>query len=119
MRRVLIESALGIIFVFSGIFLIYNYLANAETRSNVLLLIASIFCTIIGVYCLYRGGKSDVTVNLKKEHSKENERAVNQNSGFGSVLQKNNDLLNQWNKTMAKRDKMKMLEISGAAEETR
>ncbi|HSW96991.1 MAG TPA: DUF308 domain-containing protein [Candidatus Saccharimonadales bacterium] len=116
MKRVFIESILGVLFVFLGIFLLYTYFAG-ETTSNPWLLLISGFCTVIGVYCLYLGGKSDLTVNLKKDTNSPKEQSTT--PGFGNVLQKNNDLLNQWNKTMAKRDKMKMLEISGAAEESR
>ncbi|HSW87654.1 MAG TPA: DUF308 domain-containing protein [Candidatus Saccharimonadales bacterium] len=117
MKRVFIESILGVLFIFLGIFLIYTYFAGVETTSNQWLLLASGFCTVIGGYCLYLGGKSDLTVNLKKDTNLPKEHSNSQ--GFGNVLKKNNDLLNQWNKTIAKRDKMKMLEISGAAEESR
>src|SRR5207302_9679884 len=102
MKWVLIESALGILFVFLGIFLIYHYLTNVETTSNPWLLFGSVLCTVIGVYCLYRGGKSDVTVNFKKENNTSTVKNQSPTPGFGNILQKNNDLLNQWNKTMAK-----------------
>lgn len=79
-----------------------------------LLLIPAIFLIILGGYLLMRAGKSEEMV-IKKPDALSSEDIAKE--GLEEVFNKNNQLSSKWAKTVEKRDKLKLLQISSSAEE--
>jgi hypothetical protein len=113
MKRILLQTILGIFCSFSGLFLGYIFLSGLDKGGNPLLIIPSVFLTGIGVYFLLRAGKSDDTVIAKLD---EKDLQMPITAAAGS-LQKKNEMVNHWNKTMENRDRLKLLEVSASASE--
>ena len=111
MIKVIAKTSLGLLLCASGFYLGYLYLANNYTA---FLLIPVVLIILAGFYVLMRAGKSDVTV-VKKPVIKET--STNKESLTDTLL-KNNELSSKWAKTVEKRDRLKLLEISAASEET-
>jgi hypothetical protein len=115
MLKVILKTLLGLLVTGFGFFLAYFYITEAEKGLNALIIIPSIILICVGVYLLIRAGKSDATVIQK---AKLQEDAVKRDkAGLEAMLKKNNDLSSQWSKTVDKRDRLKLLEISAAAAE--
>jgi len=113
--KILLKTFLGFLIAASGFFLGFLYLIKIEESYSYLFLIPGIILVIVGIYILMRAGKSDATVVKKPimpAVSKDNLDA-----GLEEVFDKNNKLSSQWAKTVEKRDRLKLLEISGAVEE--
>jgi hypothetical protein len=60
-----------------------------------------------------RAGKSDATVFTRLKNFRKSK--MSDSAVLEQVLEKNNNLSDEWGKTIEKRDKLKMLEISTAA----
>lgn len=112
MKAFFLQTVLGLILSISGIQLAYAYVKGLDQNANILLLFLAIILIGIGAYFLMRAGKSDASVFKKLKNfgaGKQNQASLEQ------VLEKNNQLSNEWAKTVEKRDRLKMLEISTAA----
>jgi hypothetical protein len=113
MRAILILTALGLTLSISGIQTIYFYITHLDEGASILFLLLAIVLIGVGIYLLMRAGKSDVTVFTRLKNFR------NKNTGdsqvLAQVLEKNNELTKEWDKTIEKRDRLKMLEISTAA----
>lgn len=112
MKKTIIQALIGVIIVGLGVYTTYTYVGTINTGGNLILLLLSLLLISLGVYFLIRSGKSDNTVINKGLGVKTNLG----NTGLASVLEKNNSLSSRWSKTIEKRDRLKMLEISTAAQ---
>jgi hypothetical protein len=115
MLKVILKTFLGLLITALGFCLTFFYLIKIDDGCTPLLLIPAVALIIGGIYLLMRAGKSDVTVIKKPDMPLAAKDASN--AGLEEVFNKNNQLSSQWAKTVEKRDKLKMLEISGAVEE--
>jgi hypothetical protein len=97
-----------------GIYFASIYLTTRQEGSSpVLVGIGGVFIAA-AVYCLILTIKSRTRVNANPSSLTQDNGSSN---ASGSILQKNNDMINDFNKTANTRDKLKMLEAAGAAEE--
>jgi hypothetical protein len=103
----LLIAALGLYFAS-----IYVTTRN-EGSSPILVGIGGVFIGA-AVYCLFLTIKSRTRMNVDLSLAPQESDAAN---GSGSILRKNNDMINDYNKTANTRDKLKVLEAAGAAEE--
>jgi hypothetical protein len=105
MKSVLFKTFLGLLLCIAGICVSYLYLDGLKDGSNPLMLAGAIVLIAVGVFCLVKAGKSDATVivKLKDEPHAPKEGAQN-------ILDRNNALLGDYNKTADARDRLKMLE---------
>lgn len=112
MLKIIAKTFLGLILSGTGFFLAFYYLIEMENGMTFLILIPAIVLIIVGAYLLLRAGKSDATVTKKLN-------IVNKVSkdGLVNVLNKNSELTSEWAKTVEKRDRLKLLQISSAEEE--
>lgn len=113
MIKVISKTFLGLLISGLGFYLAYFYLTEMDKGLTPLILIPSGFLIILGVYLLIRAGKSDVTI-VKKPDLNESSTVK---KGLADTLIKNNELSSKWAKTVEKRDRLKLLEISAASEE--
>ncbi len=112
MKKIILFAFLGIVLLIAGVYMSYVYVIGIDTGANILLLILALVFLASGVYLLISSGKSDITV-LNKGNGKKLDLNVN---SFEASLEKNNQLTSKWAKTVEKRDRMKMLEITTAAQ---
>jgi len=112
MLSVILKTLLGLLISALGFFLGYFYLSEMEKGCTPLLLVPAFFLICLGVYILIKAGNSEETVIKKSDMSLAKDKA-----GLVDVFNKNNALSSKWAKTVEKRDRLKLLEISGAAEE--
>ncbi len=108
MKKVLLFTFLGFTLFAGGIGVAFFYFqgANDGTRSA-LLLIPSFLLGGAGAFFLFKAGRIDT----QKVVFKENQEASAGISTDG-LITKNNKLVEEWNKTNEKRDKLKMIELS-------
>jgi len=113
MKLVFLRTVLGLLFSVSGIQAIYVYISGLDKGASILILILALFLIGIGVYFLTKAGKSDATVFTKLNNFRK--KRVDETQVLEQALEKNNQLTEKWGKTVEKRDRLKMLEISTAA----
>jgi hypothetical protein len=107
MKNVLFKTFLGLVLCIGGICVSYLYLDGLKDGNNLLLLAAAIVLIAVGVFCLVKAGKSDATVitKLKNEPHEIQKRGPN-------MLEKNNELVGDYQKTANERDRLKVLEAA-------
>ena len=114
---IFIRTILGLLSAFSGASLAFAYLIGIDQNISILLLLISIPLIVVGIYLLFKAGKSDVTV-VKMPDKTTSEVAENKKkAGLAEILLKNNQTTAKWAKTVEKRDRLKMLEISSNDED--
>jgi hypothetical protein len=119
MKSVLL-SFLGMLTILGGVFLIYLFFTSLDAKANILLFIGSFVLIGGGVFLLLFAGKSD-TLILNKASRPENDKEPlimkGENEGLASKLQENNAMMADWKKTNETKNRLRMLEISAAAED--
>jgi hypothetical protein len=113
--KVILKTVLGFLVSILGFSFVFFYLLKIEESYSFLFLLPAAFFIILGGYLLIKAGKSEATIIKKPDvllASKDNLDA-----GLEEVFKKNKMLSSQWAKTVEKRDKLKLLEISTAEDE--
>lgn len=114
MLKMLLQTFLGLLLFAGGIYAGYFYLTGISTGVSPLFLVGALLLFGAGVFFLFRAGKSDATV-ITKMHVDPNENLAKQDA-LETVIEKNNAMSAEWEKTTKTRDQLKMLEVSGAAQ---
>jgi hypothetical protein len=104
MKKIILGGLLGVVLVFAGIFVFYNYLEGLKTTNNIILLIASIALFAPGIYILFKSGSTNAYgVNLDPVES-EGKKAA-------KLIEKNSKLAQDWKKTVEQADKLRLIGI--------
>ncbi len=114
MIKVISKTFLGLFIAGLGFYLAIFYLTEMDKGLTPLILAPSVLLIILGVYLLMRAGKSDETIVKKPDLPKN----ATVKEDLADTLLKNSELSSKWAKTVEKRDRLKLLEISAASEET-
>lgn len=118
MMKLISYSIVGFILSALGVYFIQLYVSMAAEGSSPLLIGLGALFIGIAIFCLvkgvlsFRAEKALATADLELVSS-----SPGSTTGEGGILNKNNELLKEWNKTNDARDKLKVLEAAGAAEE--
>jgi hypothetical protein len=113
--KIVLKTFFGLLISVFGFSLVFLYLIKIEENFSFLLLLPAVLLIIVGAYILIKAGKSDVTVIKKPDMPLV--KKDNSNAALEEIFDKNNKLSSEWASTVEKRDRLKLLEISGAAEE--
>jgi hypothetical protein len=113
--KIILKTFLGLLITGLGFCLAFFYLIKIDDGWTILLLIPALVLIIIGGHLLMRAGKSDATV-IKKPDILSSSKDISK-EGLAEVFDKNSQLSSKWAKTIEKRDKLKLLQISSAAED--
>ena len=116
MMQIVLQSILGVILSIGGVYLMYLYLTTINSSSNIVLLIGSLALLGVAVFLFIRAGKSDKMFISKMPPIKPLEDPDANAPSLESRLQKNSAMLGDWKKTNETKDRLRMLEISAAAE---
>ena len=120
--RMALLSLLGLGLTIGGIYLMYVYIISLNTESNILFLILSFALIGAGVFVLVVAGKAD-TMILKRASKPESDTTQVitpvKEENFASKLEENNKLMSEWKKTNETKQRLRMLEISAASEESK
>jgi hypothetical protein len=112
MIKMILQTLLGFLISSSGLYSGILYLMESKKLSSIWMLFISLLLIGGGAYLLLLASKSNksllVNMNLDQSKNEDNE-LKNQEPG---LLEKNNELLQKWAKTMENRDKMKLLEFA-------
>jgi hypothetical protein len=111
MKKILLGSLLGLLLLVGGLVVGYLGIVNMRDGGAPFILFGGILLFGIGMFVLYKAGRIDAF------KSKIAEVPVSGKPTGQSILEKNSKIVNEWNETNNKRDKLKMLEAAGAAEE--
>ena len=111
MKKILLGSLLGLIFLGGGLVVGYIGILGMRDGGSPLMLFGGILLFCVGMVVLYKAGRIDAY------KSKIADVPVGTKPTGASILEKNSKIVNEWNETNNKRDKLKMLEAAGAAEE--
>jgi hypothetical protein len=112
MLKVVAKTLIGLLFTFGGLYLAYFYMSGIDMGRSGFLLIPAITLIVVGTVLLFQAGKSDVTVLVKADGRSRDQSTITRTSPI-NTLTRNNNLVAQWRKTTAQRDRLKMLELSG------
>jgi hypothetical protein len=111
-KKILIRTVISLIVTVLGLYLIYFALvAIKQEHSPLLYGTVGLILLAFGGYLLITSSKHWFPDNKPETKEPENKR------GLEGVLEKNNKLSSRYSEIIEKRDKLKMLEISAAAEE--
>ena len=112
MKKVLIETFLGIIFFLSGIAIPFVNLRGIGEESNPWILVISGFLLVIGVVLLFHAGRANTNNanEIVKQSTVEKKDSM-------TLLDRNNKLVSEWKKTTNTEDKLKMLALKAQVEE--
>lgn len=114
MLKVLLQTLLGLILVFAGLFLTFNYIQNIVDGAALWLLLVSIPMIASGALLLLKAGKSDAMV-LKKVKVRPLGAVDEKNKGLENQIEKNNNMSKDFGKTNDARNRLKLLEAAGNA----
>jgi hypothetical protein len=113
--KVIFNTFLGILSSTSGVYIGYLYLESLNENSRPWLLLLSLPLVALGVFLLVQASRSGAPLNIKDG---ETTSGMPSTAGkFENLLKKNNELADEWSKTVEDKDKLKILEIAAAAEE--
>ena len=115
MKKLLLEIFLGLLGIFGGIYLGYMYLKSLDQNSNPLFLVLSIVLLGIGIFFLLRTSKSDASVIAKMKDP----IAPTQKAGLENIVKRNNDLSNEWGKTLESKTRLQTLELAASSENSK
>ncbi len=101
MVRMMGQTFLGLLFFAAGIYCMYLYLTGLDLGGNPLLIALSPFLLGGGVFLLLSAGKSDATVvkTVHEDIKEDTNQSAQTKEGFETVIQKNNAMTAQWEKT--------------------
>lgn len=120
MLKVIAQTFLGLLILFTGLYIMYFYVTGIDEGSSILLLLLSLPVIGGGIFVLLRAGKSDASVVKKMDKNipsiLDKEFAV-EDSGLENTIKKNNELTQEWSKTNEARNRLRMLELSSEAQE--
>lgn len=112
MKKVILGAFVGLILSLGGFGLIFIGLTGVlQGILGVLGIIGGVVMVAVGVFVLYKAGTRDV-----QKHDFE-VPVVQPEGERKSILEKNQELVDSYNKTMRARDKLKILKMSASAEE--
>lgn len=108
MKKVLLFTLLGFGIFLAGIGVAFIYFQGSQSgTSSPFLLIPAIALGGVGVFFLFKAGRIDTQkVIFKDSITKEPD----------GLITKNNKLVAEWNKTNEARDRLKMIEVTSAAQ---
>ena len=113
MKKALPKIIAGLVITGAGVAVGYLYLAGTSQGKNFILLCISLALIAGGLFIFSRIG--DAVYNLNTDTELEKPQAPKE--GLQSVLEKNNEMVQDYANTAKTRDNLKVLEIAGAAEE--
>ena len=112
MKKVILETLLGLILSVGGFGLIFFGLTGVlQGILAIVGMIGGVLVVVAGVFLLYKAGTKDVQ---KPNFTTAPVPATGERK---SILEKNQELVDDYNKTMRARDKLKILKMSAAADE--
>lgn len=111
MKKIILGSLLGLLLLGGGLVLGYIGLTGLNDGGNPVMLLGGLGLFGVGMFVLFKAGRMDAF------KSKIADMPINSKPNGQSILEKNSKIVNEWNETNNKRDKLKMLEAAGAAEE--
>jgi hypothetical protein len=93
----------------AGIFVFYLFLKSINDKANIIFLILSLVLIIASIVL--------IIFSTRQKKAKSSDNSNNEFADAAERLAKNNNILSEWGKTNETRDRLKLLKISGAAEE--
>jgi hypothetical protein len=115
MIKIIFSTIAGLFITTSGFYISYLYLRSLEETTSPLLLILSLPLIAFGIFLLIIAGKSNASIAMAPDKDAEN-LPIPEGDSLKQVLEQNNAMVDDWANTVSKRDKLKLLEISAAAE---
>jgi hypothetical protein len=103
------QTSLGIVSLIAGVLLLYFFISGLNTNFNILFLILSIILVGIGAFLFLRVSK------MANSISEPNLEIVPSESG-SKLLEKNNKMIQDWDKTNTKRDNLKAVQMAAGAQ---
>lgn len=112
MLKAVAGALVGIAIIILGVYVWYMYILSLEKGGNHFLFALSLIQIGIGIYVLFWASKNSDPFHLQSEKIVQTE--VKQKD-FGELLKRNNEIVQQYNKTADFRDQLKIMQV--AAEE--
>jgi len=111
MKNLAIFTLVGLVCGAIGIFTGYFFLKSINGGANIIFLIVSLVFIVASIVCLY------LATNPRKPKLAPivDQEKVNQQTA--NMIDQNNTVLTQWNKTNETRDRLKILKIAGVENE--
>ncbi len=116
MIQIVLKTFLGLILTVGGLYLAYLFIKSLDTGGTPLLLLPSLLCIVVGMVFLSKAGSSNASVikNIQGEIPSQ----ADTKDTFTRVLQRNNEIQTQWERTAQLKDKLKVSQIAAEATES-
>ena len=118
MLKVIALTMFGLLTGISGIYIGYLFLKSLNQNGNFLFLAGSLLLVGVSVFILLRAGKYGDSIVIRGSAFDIKDQALNTDQAQ-MTLEKNNQLSKDWGKTLDQRNKLRMLQISANAEESK
>lgn len=113
MKKVIFGTLIGFALFIAGIYVAFIAIQTMQAGGPAWLLLLSLLLGGGGMLVVYKSGRLDAF----RPKAELVAPPVAKDGAQDSILEKNNTIIKEWNETNQKRDKLKMLEAAGAAEE--
>jgi hypothetical protein len=107
MRTQILFALLGTIMLLVSIVLFYLFLTSLQDNGNVFLFVGFLICIGIAIFSSFKATKS--------EKPSEQTLIPIKTDDAPSVVDKNNDMIKQYNQTAKAREELRMMELAGDA----
>jgi predicted ferric reductase len=115
MRKIILEGSMSIILLLSGVILLLTHLSTLTEKSNTIPAISILLLFLGGLILLLLTIRSIMKyVSIHQQEETAVETIV---VGPNSLIQRNNDIVNDWDKTNEARDRLKLLKMASGSEE--
>jgi hypothetical protein len=114
MGKMIAGALVGLIIIIQGIYVWYVYMTTFLTQGNHVLFALSIFQIGVGIYILFRASKSTEQKIQTDEFGFPIKPAT---QPAQNLLQRNNELIAEYNQKAELRDKLKIIESAAESQE--
>lgn len=121
--KMFLLSLSGLTLTMGGIYVMYTYILGIDADANIVFLILSLVLIGGGVFLLILAGKSDTLIlNRVSKPEIDTEAVIKipvKSEGLANKIEENNKMLQDWKKTNETKERLRMLEMSAAAEDSK
>jgi hypothetical protein len=107
MRTQILFALLGTVLFLVSIVLLYLFLTSLQDNANVFLFVGFLICIGVAIFSSFKATRSEKSSEQPLTQTKLDETP--------SIVDKNNDMIKQYNQTAKAREELRMVELAGDA----
>jgi hypothetical protein len=109
--KIVVQTGIGVLALLGGVFLLYLFISQLNANTNIIFLIIALALFGVGAFLFVRVAKIE---NAVAQNSDSQEKI---NETGSKLLEKNNQMIQEWGKTNSKKDNLKAVQIAASAQQ--